>query len=174
MRKIRLTYLFPGWKLDSLSPLPSPASEIRVAATRKGKIEAETGLHFSMKTFLMRFSTEPIHNLNNRKLEPRSLRAFNPLDLASNELPKSFLLLLFFFLSFLPRRIIVVRARGNKILRSIFAQRISFSRESFLFLRKFFRNCGFIYFSDQRWKMIIIILILVGREKLKFRSRNQL
>lgn len=82
-------------------PSPPPASEIRVAATRKGKIEAETGLHFSMKTFLMRFSTEPIHNLNNRKLEPRSLRAFNPLDLASNELPKSFLLLFFFFHFFL-------------------------------------------------------------------------
>lgn len=138
MRKIRLTYLFPGWKLDSLSPLPSPASEIRVAATRKGKIEAETGLHFSMKTFLMRFSTEPIHNLNNRKLEPRSLRAFNPLDLASNELPKSFLLLLFFFLSFLLRRIIVVRARGNKILRSIFAQReFHFPEKVFFFWGNF-------------------------------------
>ena len=131
MRKIRLTYLFPGWKLDSLSPLPSPASEIRVAATRKGKIEAETGLHFSMKTFLMRFSTEPIHNLNNRKLEPRSLRAFNPLDLASNELPKSFLLLLFFFFHFFLVELSLYEHGEIKYFDP------SLRRENFIFQRKF-------------------------------------
>lgn len=101
-------------------PCFPPASEIRSRDT-KGKIGAETGLHFSMKTFLMRFPTEPIHNLNNRKLEPPPLQAFNPST--SNELPKSFLLffffsfllLLLFLLIFLPvRRIIVVRARRGE------------------------------------------------------------
>lgn len=131
-------------KLDSLSS-PS-ASEIRSRDT-KGKIEAETGLHFSMKTFLMRFPTEPIHNLNNRKLEPRSLQTFNPLDLASKIFSS------FFFMSssspFLLRRIYYTR----KI--KYFDPSLSISREfrnfrkKVFFLRKFFRkNCGFIYFFD--------------------------
>lgn len=155
-------------KLDSLSS-PS-ASEIRSRDT-KGKIEAETGLHFSMKTFLMRFPTEPIHNLNNRKLEPRSLQTFNPLDLASKIFSS------FFFMSssspFLLRRIYYTRKiKYFDPSLSISREFRNFRKKVFFFFEEIFQELWIHLFFWLR-KIIIILTREFGiYEKLKFHTRN--